>query len=543
VRALVVALIAALVASLAVPAQAATVRLGLFVGNNIGFGDDEPLRHAEREAADLARIFQEMGGLARDRTIVLQGATAEVLRDTVSRLEGQIREIEAQGNEVLLLFYYSGHATHDGLNLRGSTLPMEWLRRWLETSRARIRIAFVDACESGTLARTRGGKPVEAVELSVDDALTATGLAVITSTGPLSVARESDQFGGGVFSRALTTGLRGTADRDGDGVVSLEEAYEHAFAETVIGTASASSGVQRPEYRKELSGVGQVVLTRIGEGAAGLVLPEELEGVYTVVSVADGRVVARLEKEPGASRRLSLPTGRYLVRKVRKEDVLVAELDLVWGGDRWLDDTQMAVLPLGDPLTRGSPWSLRPVMVSFRGTGSSPAADANPGHGGAEIAVRVRILPTLGITFGGGYERGGKWAFTGRLQTGIARGMLGVLGERRFNRVDVQFGAGVEALVIRQIFQFTEPGERNRIDGTEQRFTQFTAGPYVQAGVHIPVGPVVGLEFGARAVFYPVDVDFQRSFFVMGQAYAGVGFRFGGKKLGGASKATSRRAP
>ena len=526
---------------LAVPAQAATVRLGLFVGNNIGFGDDEPLRHAEREAEDLAKVFQEMGGLARDRTVVLQGATAEVLQDAVARLEGRIREIDAQGDEVLLLFYYSGHATAEGLNLRGSTLAMEWVRRWLETSKARVRIAFVDACESGTLARTRGGVPVEAVELTVDDALTSSGLAVVTSTGPLSVARESDQFGGGVFSRALSTGLRGAADRDADGVVSLQEAYQHAMEETVIGTASASSGVQRPEYRTELRGVGQVVLTRIGEGAAGLVLPEELEGTYTVVSVGDGRVVARIEKTPGDARRLSLPTGRYLVRKVRKEDVLVAELDLVWGGDRWLDDQKMSVLPLGDPLTRGSPWSLRPVMISFRGTGSSPVADANPGHGGAEVAVRVRILPTLGVTFGGGYERGGKWAWTGRLQTGIARGMVGVLGERRFNRVDLQFGAGLEALVVRQIFQFTQPDGRNRLDGTEQRFTQFTAGPYVQGGVHIPVGPVVGLEFGVRAVFYPVDVDYQRSFFVMGQGYAGVGFRFGGKKLGEAARSRPDR--
>jgi hypothetical protein len=522
---------------MAVPAQAATVRVGLFVGNNIGFGDDEPLRHAEREAADLAEIFQELGGLSRERTIVLQGATVEVVQDTITRLEGQIREIEARGDEVLLLFYYSGHANHNGLNLRGAQLPMEWLRRWLETSGARIRLAFVDACESGTLARIRGGTPVESVEISVDAGLTASGLAIITSTGPLSVARESEQFGGGVFSRALATGLRGVADRNGDGVVSLEEAYEYAFTETVIGTASSSSGVQRPEYRKELTGVGQVVLTRVAGGAAGLVFPEELEGVYTIVAVADGRIVARLEKKPGERRRVSLPTGRYLVRKVRKEDVLVAELDLVWGGDRWLDDAQMAVLPLGDPLTRGSPWSLRPILLSFRGTGSSPAADSNPGHGGGEIALRIRVKPTFGITFGGGYERGAKWAWTGRLQTGIARAMVGVMGERRFNKIDLQIGGGVQAMVIQQLFQTTTNGERNRLDGTEQRFTQFTAGPYVQAGVHIPVGPDVGLEFGARAVFYPVDVDFQRSFFAMAQAYAGVGFRFGGKKLGGATKA------
>ena len=35
-------------------ALAGTARLGLFVGNNVGFGTDETLTHAEREARDVA---------------------------------------------------------------------------------------------------------------------------------------------------------------------------------------------------------------------------------------------------------------------------------------------------------------------------------------------------------------------------------------------------------------------------------------------------------------------------------------------------------
>jgi len=529
-------LLAAVLAIALLPGAAAaeTVRLGLFVGNDVGFGEDEPLRHAEREAKDLSRLFTEMGGLSSHRATVLQGATADVFKDTVARLEAQAREVEAAGDDVLLVFYYSGHASREGLHLAGTLLEMDWLRRWLETSRAQVRIAFVDACESGSLARTKGGTPVEAIEITVDDALTASGLAVITSTGPLSVARESDQFGGGVFSRALLTGLRGGADLDADGTISLEETYKHVFAETVIGTAGGSSSIQRPEYRMELSGIGEVALTRIPSTAAGLVLPEELEGVYTVVSVSTGQVVARVDKSAGELSRLSLPAGRYVVRKVRREDVLLAELDLVWGGDRWVDDTAMSSMPLGDPLTRGG-WSPRPLLLSIRGTFSSPIATANPVMGGGEVALRAKLAPKkapdLGLVFGGGYELGMRWTWTGRLRTGAGRAMLGIVGEKRLDKVDLTVAGGVQLLVLHQMLQYTEPGERQRLDFEELSLMYATAGPWGQVGLHLPVGPTVSLELGVRGTLYPIDVDGSRSFFAMVQGYGGVGFRFGGRKV------------
>ena len=284
-------------------ALADTVRIGLFVGNNVGFGEDAPLNYAESEARDMARIFQEMGNLSRDRTYLLQGGSAAEIRETIYQVEAQAREAQARGDEVMVIFFYSGHASADGLHINGSLVQMAMIRRWLESSAAQVRIALVDACESGTLARTRGGTPVEAIELVLDDSLTMSGLAVLTSTGPVSVARESASFGGGIFTRAMLSGLRGSADADANGQITLNEAYQYAFEETVIGVASVSDTVQRPERRYEISGVGSVVLTWLPQRAAGLIFPEELEGTYSVVSVSSGQVVARLEKAPGESRR------------------------------------------------------------------------------------------------------------------------------------------------------------------------------------------------------------------------------------------------
>ena len=517
-------------------ALADTVRVGIFVGNDIGFGQDEPLAHAEREARDMARLFQEMGDVSRERTYLVTGAKAPEVRDTLFRTEAQIRELSSQGHEVQVVFYYSGHASRDGLHLSGTMLPMPAVRSWLERSSAQVRVAFLDACESGTLARSRGGTPTEVVDLKVDDALTTRGLAIVTSTGPLSVARESDAYGGGVFSRALLTGLRGSADGDADGRITLEEAYRHAFETTVSKTFAGTSGVQRPEYRFDLEGVGDVVLTRIPSRAAGLVLPEELEGTYTIVSVSSGQVVGRVEKKPGESRRVALPPGRYMVRKVRKEDVLLSELDLAWGGDRLLDDRQMTSVDLGDPLARGG-WSDRPMQLALRGTAGNSYLPGFPRSAGIELAGRARIAPQLRAEVFTGIAQGERDEWEGWMVMNTARLGGGVSGWWNRPRIDLTAGVGAEVVRVAQAIERLEyTGEDEaEVSGVLER-EQFLPGMYVQAGVHLPVGPWAGLEVGARSHFLRAVVDDVPQTLVEVQGFAGLTIGLGGRRVKQASR-------
>ena len=87
-------------------ALADTVRVGLFVGNNIGFGEDEPLQYAESEAGDMERLFIERGDLDKDRSILLQGEGTTALRDAIYQVEAIAREASADGDDVMLVFYY-----------------------------------------------------------------------------------------------------------------------------------------------------------------------------------------------------------------------------------------------------------------------------------------------------------------------------------------------------------------------------------------------------------------------------------------------------
>ncbi|MCB9741953.1 MAG: caspase family protein [Alphaproteobacteria bacterium] len=520
------------------PAWADTARIGLFVGNNVGFGQDEPLSWAEKEARDMARVFQEMGDFDRERVYVLEGPSAVQLRETIQQVEAQVREAAADGDEVMLVFYYSGHGSSQGLHLSGTLYPMDQLRRWLEGSEADVRVAFVDACESGTLARARGGQAVEALEITVDDALTMSGLAVIASTGPLSVAREDDSFGGGVFSRALLNGLRGSADTDNDGVITLDEAYRYAFAETVVGTAAQTLSVQTPEYRYDLEGVGSVVLTRIPARAAGLVLPEELEGVYTVVSVADGQVVARVDKQPGQVERLALPPGRYVVRKMRTDDVLLAELDLVWGGDRWLEDSQMSQLDLGDPLARGG-WHLRPYRLGLRGAALSPMLPGLRPSVGAELDLRALLRPNLGVS---GFVAGQRNLYMGQhgdAHTWVGRVGAGLAYERHLSRVDLLVAGGPELAALRQVLRY-EQVESEDHHQTSLSLSQLTGGAWAGLGLHVPVGPTVGLELGSRGhlLYANVAEESVSGLRLVGEVggYVGVAASLGGRGLARASR-------
>lgn len=520
-------------------AAADTVRVGLFVGQNIGFGPDEPLHYAEQEAREMAQVFMEMGDFERERTFVLQGPSADQVREAILQVEAQVREAEADGDDVLLVFYYSGHGSADGLHLEGDLLPMGVLRRWLEGSQADVRVAFVDACESGALARARGGTPVEHMDILVDDALTMSGLAIVTSTGPLSVAREADAFGGGVFSRALLNGLRGSADADNDGRITLDEAYSYAFAETVVDTGSASAGrPQTPEYRFDLEGVGQVVLTRLPSRAAGLVLPEELEGTYTVVSVTDGQVVARIEKQPGQVERLALPTGRYLVRKVRQEDVLVAELDLAWGGDRWLGEEQMSAVPLGDPLARGG-WNLRPWRVGVDGGAMSPLMQGMPVGAVGQVQARYLARPNLGVQASVTGQRGVDEGDYGEITVRAARVSTGVVYERHRPRLDWTVSGGPELALVSQTLEYLDYDEEEDDEpyvlAAFER-AQILPGGHVGVGVHVPVGPVVGLNAGARAhLLYGIVDDTPRLMAEM-QLTVGLSVGFGGRSIARAQK-------
>ena len=139
---------------------------------------------------------------------------------------------------------------------------------------------MLDACSSGAFTRVKGGRPRPA--FLVDESSDMRGHAFLTSSAESEAAQESDRIRASYFTHFLISGFRGAADLSGDGKVTLNEAYQFAFNETLGRTVDTKGGAQHPSYDINLSGTGDVVMTDVRQTTATLVLGEELEGRFFI---------------------------------------------------------------------------------------------------------------------------------------------------------------------------------------------------------------------------------------------------------------------
>jgi hypothetical protein len=141
--------------------------------------------------------------------------------------------------------------------------------------------------------------------------LTQKGLAIMASSSPQELSQESDELHGSYFTHHLVTGLRGAGDADGDGRVSLDEAYRYAYRRTLASTARTQVGEQHVTLETDLAGQGDVPVTYPADARAQLELPGPLDARVLVQRRPGGSVVAEVQKAPGAALRLAFVAGSY----------------------------------------------------------------------------------------------------------------------------------------------------------------------------------------------------------------------------------------
>lgn len=180
----------------------------------------------------------------------------------------------------LVLLYLSCHglvdvrrrlyfAARDTLKhrLASSGIEAHWLLEQLEECRARRQVVVLDCCFSGAFARGAKGD----TDLSLGERLMGDGRGrvVLTASRGTEYSFEGDPTDGGsatgsVFTTALVSGITsGEADADGDGHISVDEAYAYAFQKV------RESGAQQTPQRWLYGAEGSIVLARtpVGIGA------------------------------------------------------------------------------------------------------------------------------------------------------------------------------------------------------------------------------------------------------------------------------------
>ena len=278
------------------------------VSANNGGAGRPMLRYAESDARSFAKVLKEMGGVQPQNVILVKEPSVASLQKELSSLDEKIlKDKNANGRDEVLV-YYSGHADEKGLRLGEETYAWKDLRNRIDALSADIKIAVIDACGSGAITRVKGGKAVPA--FMVDQSSDMKGYAFITSSTQDESSQESDKLKGSFFTHSLVSGLRGAGDLSSDGKVTLSEAYQFAFNETLQKTETTMGGAQHPSRDMNLAGTGDVVMTDLRATGAGLDIDE---GVYGRLYIrdADGELVAELNKKRGRAMSLGLPSGRY----------------------------------------------------------------------------------------------------------------------------------------------------------------------------------------------------------------------------------------
>lgn len=246
------------------------------------------------------------------------------------------------GSQALLFVFYSGHADPEALHLGRSRLPSRLVTQLVSGSAATFRLLVVDACRLGAVTRAKGGRVVRAGPLVTEDTLPGTGLAVLSASAAHEDAQESEEIGGSFFTHAFVSGLMGAADQDGDGAVSLSEAYQYAYQATMRDTSRTMFGTQHPTFRFDFGGQGSVVLTRPAVFAATRAELRFPSGVGFLVlrDGPEGMVVGEIDAH-NRSRTLSVRPGRYFIRGRGQEVLYEGRFDLASGTTTGVNPSSM----------------------------------------------------------------------------------------------------------------------------------------------------------------------------------------------------------
>lgn len=315
-----------------VSAQVVLQRFVLVAGANSGGSDRPLLRYAISDAEKFERVMTDLGGVDASDTLVLKEPKLRRLVEGLDWLNERVNEVqqssESQRIRTEVLVYYSGHADEKGLLLGDDRYSYQSLRDRLDEIPSDVRIAVLDACASGAFTRLKGGRILRPFQ--IDESAAMQGHAFLTSSAETEAAQESDYLGASYFTHSLVSGLRGAADANADGKITLNEAYEFAFEETLGQTVNSRGGAQHPSYDINLTGTGDVVITDIRQTTATLVLAESLEGRVFVRNARE-EIVVELYKSLGRPVELGLEPGTYEIRIQRPPEAWLTKSELLQG--------------------------------------------------------------------------------------------------------------------------------------------------------------------------------------------------------------------
>ncbi|OJT16844.1 hypothetical protein BO221_47950 [Archangium sp. Cb G35] len=301
------------------------------IGHDQGAPHEVGLLFAEQDARAFSDVLRQHGGVSSRRTMLLLGDDAASVRRALQDVNASIRAQAGAGHPTALVVFYSGHADATALHLGGTELPLEELKTLVAGSPAGVRLLVLDACRSGAVTRVKGVNAAESFDISLRNNIATEGLAILTSSTAGESSQESDELRGSFFTHHLMNALRGAADHDDDGKVTLTEAYGYAYTQT-LRSSGQTVALQHPTYSWEVKGRGELVLSTpaVTQGRMGR-LRLGSSSLYLILEGRRGGPVVAEVSPQGNRRELSLPAGHYFVQQRSTEEYREYQVSLAAG--------------------------------------------------------------------------------------------------------------------------------------------------------------------------------------------------------------------
>lgn len=331
--------------------QLYTRRFAFLVGANNGGKDRVTLRYAVDDARALEEVLEEMGGLLPGDSHFLEEPDREKFFSEIEELTKDVEEARNTFRRVEVILYYSGHSDEESIFLGNSRVTYKEFRDIITSMNADVRIAILDSCASGALTLPKG--VIKKSPFLMDTAYDMKGYAFMTSSSASEAAQESGRLGRSYFTHNLISGMRGAADMNLDGRITLNEAYQFAFDGTLTQTEKTMAGPQHPNYHIEMSGTGDVVITEIRQSTAILVLNEDIDGKFYIHS-KDNFLIVELEKPSGRKISIGLNEGDYRIINISGRDIFESKISLENGESFDLGSKQFTQTDKIPTVLRGS---------------------------------------------------------------------------------------------------------------------------------------------------------------------------------------------
>ncbi|MBN2442215.1 MAG: sigma-70 family RNA polymerase sigma factor [Spirochaetales bacterium] len=180
------------------------------------------------------------------------------------------------------------------------------LERDLSNIKSDIKMIILDSCHSGAFIQAKGGSFYPPFLTTYK----TSGYVYLTSCTADENSYESESIEYSLFTFSLLLGLRGAADSNNDGNITLNELYQFVFNETLNQAEKITSQMQHPSYKIKLTGTGDVIITNIHQNTSRLIIKPEIRG-NVIIKDSFNNIIVDIEKRNEKPLEIFLIPGEY----------------------------------------------------------------------------------------------------------------------------------------------------------------------------------------------------------------------------------------